>query len=433
MLASSSSPTSSYAAVLRTPHACRTFGAALSGRLSYGMLSLSGVLAVGHATGSYATAGTVMGAFWLTGVALSPARAALLDRYGIRRALPWLAGAYAVLLTGLALTCARSGAPGVLLLVVAMAAGALTPPLGPVMRTLWSELLPDRRLLRRAYSLDAVAEELLLVSGPLLVGALLRVTVPAVGLVTSATLALAGSLALVSSPPVRHRGRPMGPEVPPGPPAPANSTLPGTASSARWRPRLRGCPGTGAAIIVAAGLGMCLGSVELLVIAFADDRHRPETVAWVLAALSAGSVVGGLAHGAVPWRAATGPRLSLLAAALGVTLATAGLAPHLGALAVWTAAGGLFVAPALSTAYLLADESATAAARTRAGAWVNSAFNAGSAVATAATGWLLGRLPLPWCFPLAAAPAVLAAVVILSRSRSRSRSRRPAAPAAPAR
>lgn len=54
---SSSSVAPSYAAVLRTRYACRTFSAALLGRLSYGMVSLSLVLAIKEATGSYAVAG----------------------------------------------------------------------------------------------------------------------------------------------------------------------------------------------------------------------------------------------------------------------------------------------------------------------------------------------------------------------------------------
>ncbi|MFD5898809.1 hypothetical protein [Streptomyces sp. NPDC060366] len=51
---------SSYAAVLRTPHAASTFGAALLGRLSYGTLSLSLLLAVKDASGSLALAGTAL-------------------------------------------------------------------------------------------------------------------------------------------------------------------------------------------------------------------------------------------------------------------------------------------------------------------------------------------------------------------------------------
>jgi MFS family permease len=161
------------------------------------------------------------------------------------------------------------------------------------------------------------------------------------------------------------------------------------------------------------------------VLAFTENHHRPGAVAWALAALSTGSAIGGLFHGAVPWRASSGLRLSFLAAALGLILAATGLSPHPYVLIAWVGVGGLFVAPVLTTAYLLADESVSPAARTQAGAWVNTAFNAGSAGATAAVGWLVGRLPLSLCFALAATPAVIsAAATVLNRSH------RPAARAA---
>ncbi|MFF7438653.1 MFS transporter [Streptomyces sp. NPDC008122] len=397
------SPAPTYAAVLRTPHARRAFGAALLGRLSYGVAPLSLVLSVKDGTGSYTAAGTVMAVFGLTGVLLSPARAALVDRFGPRRALVPLAAGSAVLLVALAVATARPAPPLVALVALAAAAGALPPPLGPVSRALWSGMLTDRDLLRRAYSLDTVAEELLFVTGPLLVGLLVRYASAPVGLVVSAGLVLTGTLVLVTSPVVRGG---------------AVKQDPGTPEPAAGR---RGGPGAGLprAVAVAAGVGMCLGAVELLVIAFADAHHRPGAVPWAAAALSAGSAVGGLVYGAVPWRVPTAVRLSVLALGLGAVLAVAGLSPHPYALVGWVALGGLFVAPALTSAYLLADESVGEERRTRAGAWVNTAFNAGTTAATAGAGLLVGRLPLPLCFALAALPAVLAAVGTLVPARRR--------------
>ncbi|MGW9046579.1 MFS transporter [Streptomyces lydicus] len=400
--------------MLRTRYACRTFGAALLGRLSYGMVSLSLVLAIKEATDSYAVAGTVMALFGLTSVFLSPVRAGLVDRYGLRQALLPMAAAYALLLTGLAFATAWPGASGILLGILAVPAGACTPPLGPVMRTLWSDLVPDRRLLQRAYSLDTVAEELLFVTGPLLVGLLVQVAAPSVGLAASAALILIGSLALSSSRAVRGW---TGREKAPAEPTLSKGLVPGKRSSPLRRWLRHGDPGLRQAITVSAAVGMCLGAFDLLVIAFADEHRNPSMVAWVLAALSGGSAIGGLVYGTVPWRASSRLRLAFLAVALGLPLAIMGLSPHPYILIAWAAIGGLFVAPALTTAYLIADECADPASRTRAGAWVNTAFNAGSAGATAAIGLLVGRLPLPVCFALAAAPAVLSAATALHRPR----------------
>jgi MFS family permease len=416
-----SSPTAapSYAAVLRTPHACRTFGAALLGRLSYGVAPLSLVLAVKEATGSYAVAGGTMAVFGLTGVFLSPVRARLIDRYGPRRVLPLMASVYAVLLTVLAGATAWSGGSAVLLTVLSAAAGATTPPLGPVMRTLWSTLVPDRPLLQRAYSLDGVAEELLFVTGPLLVGVLMKVAAPSAGLAVSAVLVLAGALLLVASPAVDGWGvagqaaaEPEGPEESEGPEGSSQET------TSRAKSRLAGGgSGLRRAIAVTAGLGMGLGSLDLLVIAFAEEHQAAHTIPWIMAALSAGSAVGGLAYGAVSWRVSGRHRVSALALALGLVMAATGFAPHPYVLIAGAALGGLFVAPALTTAYLIADECAGPGARTTAGAWVNTAFNAGSSGSTAAVGLLVGHMPLPALFILAAAPVVLSAGATLIPSR----------------
>ncbi|MBD0424264.1 MFS transporter [Streptomyces sp. TRM S81-3] len=387
----------SYAAVLRVPHAHRTFMAALVGRLSYGTVSLALMLSLTRVTGSYAVAGTVMALFGATGVFLSPYRAALVDRHGPRRALLPMALLYAALLCALAVACLRPGVPAAVLGVTAALAGACTPPLGPTMRAVWAELLPDRDLLQRAYSLDGVAEELLFVSGPLLVGLVVGVAPPAVGIVLSALLVAVGTLAFVTSPAA-------------GALRPAGRKKDGAPTDGR------GGTGQGRAllqpVVVAAGVGVSVSAVDLLAVAFAGERGLGNgTAAWVLAALSAGSAVGGLLNGAVTWSSSARARLPFLAAGLGVCLAAAGLAPGAGTLAAALACAGLFVAPALTTAYLIADESAAPGFRTRVGAWCNTAVNAGMSAGAAAVGLLVERLPLPVCFALSGAVAVAAALV----------------------
>lgn len=115
----------SYATVLRTPGAARIFAAALTGRLSYGIVPLSLLLAVTGTTGSYARAGWVMAGFATATVVLSPVRAGLVDRFGPRRALPPMAAGYALVLLGLAAATWRPGVPFAVLLALAAAAGML--------------------------------------------------------------------------------------------------------------------------------------------------------------------------------------------------------------------------------------------------------------------------------------------------------------------
>lgn len=401
---SATSPRPSYAAVLRIPYARRTFAAVLVGRLSYGMVPIAVLLAVTRTTGSYAVAGTVMALFGATSVFLSPARAALVDRYGPRRALLPMASLYAVLLGTLAVASWRPGASGPVLGAVAVAAGACTPPLGPTMRTVWSELAADRGLLRRAYSLDGVAEELLFVSGPLVVGGVVQFAAPAAAVLMGAVLVVAGTFGFVTSPAVARM--------------PGRVPAPKEATGAR-KPRV--AAGIVPPVVAAGGVGLSLGALDLLVLAFAEQRgHGDDVVAWIFAALSAGSAVGGLLYGAVEWRSGARVRLSLLTAGLGFALVGAGLAPNLATLTGAIVCAGLFVAPALTTAYLVADESAPSGARTQAGAWVNTAVNAGISAGAATSGLLVAHLSPPLGFALAGATALLAASAVgMGRRRGR--------------
>ncbi|MEV6295626.1 MFS transporter [Streptomyces sp. NPDC051896] len=386
----------SYAAVLRLPHARRTFAAALTARLSYGTVSLAALLSVTRATGSYAVSGAVLSLFGAATVFLMPFRAALIDRYGARRALLPMSVLYGALLCVLAALTWRPGAPPPAVAAAAALAGACAPPLGPTMRAVWAALAPGPGMLARAYSLDGVAEELLYVSGPVLVGVLTGWVPPAAGILLSALLIVGGTCVFVTSPAM------------PGPRGAAPGTRRGSLS------------GLSAPVAVATGVGLALSAVELLVMAFATQRlYDTALVPWVLGALSAGSAVGGLVNGAVRWRAPARVRLCWFALSLGLVVAVAGLAPGLWTLAGVMGLAGAFIAPALTTAYLVVDETAPEGARTQAGAWVNTGVNAGSSAGAMVTGSLIGRVPLGVCFVLAGAVAVLPAAAVCRRRRVR--------------
>ncbi|WP_328750585.1 MFS transporter [Streptomyces sp. NBC_00285] len=391
----------SYARVLRIPHARRAFTTALLGRLSYGVVPLSVLLAVTRASGSYAVAGAVMALFGATVVVLAPARAALIDRYGPPRALVPMLAAYILLLALLTVAVWRPGAPPVLLGALTTLAGACVPPLGPTMRTVWGRLTEgDKALLQRAYSLDGVAEELLFVSGPLLVGVLVGVAAPVVGIVVGAALMVAGTAGFVRSPAVRA--------VPPA--GSSASSARGDRGGRRVLGRVR------RPVVAAAAVGLALGVLDLLVVVFAEaHRHGGASVAWVLAALSAGSAAGGMLNGAVDWRVPAPTRLALLTLGLGLALLGAGLAPGIGTLALVMAGAGFFVSPAVTTAYLIADDAVAPEARTRAGAWVNTAVNAGSTGGTAAAGALAGQLPVAVCFAVTGGVVAVTAVATMTK------------------
>ena len=108
--------------------------------------------------------------------------------------------------------------------------------------------------------------------------------------------------------------------------------------------------------------------------------------------------------GAVAWRISAQRRVALLATGLVVILIPAALSPNLLVLALPIGLAGVLVSPALATAYALTDSLASPRARTRAGNWVNSGYNAGASARAVLSGQLVGRIPLSACLPVLAAP-----------------------------
>jgi MFS family permease len=409
---------SPYGAVLRTPHACGAFVSSLAGRLCYGIVGLSLILTLTDGRHDYGFAGLVMALFGAAIVLASPFRAWMVDRHGPRRALPPMAVSFAAVLVAIAEIPVRSGVNDAAIAVLAAAAGACAPPLGVVMRSLWGALIDnDPQVLQTAYSLDGVAEELLYVTGPVIAGVILIVAAPAVGLLVSAGLAVAGTGLFLQSPALRRW------------PAPVAGPASGSAGAAS------GEAGAGRAILAIAlatgAIGLCLGGIGLVIVAFSQARHDLAAVAWIEAGLSAGSALGGLGYGAAAWRISAQHRLVLLVAGLAVIVIPAALSPDLLVLALLVGLAGVLVSPALSTAYVLTGTLASPQARNRAGNWVNSGYNAGSSAGTVVSGQLIGRIPLSACLPVLMAPALLALVPLL-RARLTPSAEQSAAPGGPA-
>ncbi|GAA1468320.1 MFS transporter [Nocardiopsis exhalans] len=402
-----------YRAVLRVTGVPRFLTPAMLGRLSYGMVSLALILAVVHTTGSYARVGLVMGLFGLTVAVLSPLRALLIDRHGLLRALLPMALLHASALLGLAAASWNPGAHLGSLVALASVAGACAPPLGPVTRSVWSHLITDRELLQRAYSLDTVTEELIFFTGPLLLGALMWVWPPSAGLALGAVLVVSGTVGLVTSAAARSMAAARTGTGSATEPAPKPD--PGGGRAHDPHPTARG--GFLSAVAISGAAGLTLGSAVLLNVAFAEQRGAVEAVVLVESAQTAGSALGGLAYGAVAWRTGTRTRLALLGLALGGGVAAAALVSGVPVLVALLFVIGVFGAPLLTTAYLLADESVAPGYRTRAGNWVNTAYNAGSTVGGAGVGLFLTVAPPSAGYPLIGAVLVLVAVTVLLTAR----------------
>jgi len=388
----------SYRAVLRVPHARPLVLAALVGRLSFGMGPLALVLVVQHASGSFARAGLVAATTALTSGLLAPVRGRLVDRYGQRRCLPWLATGYAAGLLGV-IGAAQVRTTGVLASVAAAGlAGAAAPPLAASMRVLWVSLVGRGAHLQTAYALDAALEEALFTIGPLLTGALAATFSPAAALATSAGLALAGTVGFIASPVSRtwHPTRP---------------------AQVGWAGALQAA-GLRTLVVSLAGVGAAVGIFDIGLVAAAQDVGAPAAGGVLLALMAAGSAVGGLWYGARTWRQPVERRFLWLLGLLALTCLPMAATRSLLQLGLLVGAAGLLLGPLASCANVLTAELAPTGTLTEAATWVTTASNVTAAAGIALAGILVDRAGVPWTLGSAWACTTAALLVSLTACRT---------------
>lgn len=118
----------SYSALLGLAPARRLVYALTAACLTFGMVPLAILLTVQQASGSYPDAGYSFAAFGLTVGVSAPFRGRLVDRRGMRRWLPVMAGGYAAALVVLGVLATASEATWALA-GIAGVAGICAPPL----------------------------------------------------------------------------------------------------------------------------------------------------------------------------------------------------------------------------------------------------------------------------------------------------------------
>jgi MFS family permease len=357
--------------VLGLPGLLRAFVPALMGRFSLAMVGLALLLAVQETTGSFAQAGFTAAAFGFANVIASPWRARAVDRWGQGIALSTMAAFHAAGLLGLAVIVTTGGAGSGWFIGLGTLIGLSAPPLGASMRVIWSSLTVPGDQRRKAFSLDAVSEDLLFVAGPVIITAVITTTSAGIGLVLTAVTALIGTAGMVLSRASCGLARTSGPLV-------------------RGDRPLRQ-PGFARVLLVLAGVGAVLGVVEIAAPAFAAGHGSVELSGWLLAAFAAGSALGGIAYGHLTPKMTLVKTLFVLCTGMGVLVSLVAWAPSVILLAGGLTLVGLFLGPSLITGYLLADHVVAESSRTEASAWINTTVNFGAAIASAIAGLVIDQ------------------------------------------
>ncbi|MET8539892.1 MFS transporter [Kitasatospora sp. NPDC004799] len=378
---------STYRAVLGSPHVARLLGGTLVGRLPTGMAPIAILLLVRAEHGPLALAGALGALYGLASALGQPLLGRLVDRHGQTHIL--VAATATASTAFLLLPCTGPARHPVLAAFTALVAGLATPPLEAGLRALWPVLLPDAGRQRTALSLDSSTQGLVFVAGPLLATGFAAGAGAATALVATAALGLLGTGLVVTARPSRAW-------------TPAEFT-----EAVHWTGPLR-VPGLRVLFAALIGTGVALGAVNVLAIGAAERHHAGWLVGVMPAALSLGSMLGGLAYGRHAWPGA--PTKHLVAASVGFAAGWLPLLPDPApAVAVLGAVlPGTFLAPLLTASFLTVDRLAPEGESTEAFAWLIACIGGGQAAGTALASLVAAIGPqLLALVPLAGAGAAL--------------------------
>ncbi len=385
-----------YGALLATPGARAPLILSTAGSMPIGMYGLAILLLAHDTTGSFASAGRVVGAFSLANAFGAVAQGRLMDRLGQTRVLRVVASGHLPALVLLVVAADAGGSVWILSLCAACG-GVTLPQLPASMRSLWNALVDDPEQRATAYALVAVVFEVAVVTAPVIVAGIVAVASPAVAVIAAAALG-AGSAAGFTATHASRRWR-------------------GTRHEAGWLGPLA-APGMRTVFAVLLAFGIAVGVVQVAVPAFAEARGSAATGGVLLAALSVGSLAGGLLYGSRTWPGRPPSRLAPLMLGLGGTFGLLAVANTQVALAALLVFSGLLVAPTTVVGSTLLDTVAPRGTATEAFAAMVMGIVAGTAAGNAVGGTIVESASYETAVLAAGAIAAAGAALALARRRT---------------
>jgi MFS family permease len=370
----------SYAELLRIPGVARLLFAQLVARFPGGMLSLGLLIHVEGIFHSYGIAGLVLASLSVGQAVAGPLTSRWMGAWGMRPVLILTSAVCAVALGVLAF--APLPVPG--FMVVALVCGLSYPPIQPAVRTVYPKVVTSRQL-TPLFSLDASAQEIIWVAGPVLVTFVATQISSTVGILLSLVFLVGGGTWFISSP---ELGRVRIPR------------------SKRRFGVVLARPSVLLITIVGILLVGSFAAIEAGVVSMFGDGSSES--GFVLAIFALASLAGGLAFGHLP----VGPWA--LARRLGVILAGSVLAIF--AVEFWSISGallvaGLCVAPALAVMFAAVSATVRFSDTAEAYGWVGTGQLLGAALGSAVAGFLIDAAGSTGGFLTAAALAAAAVLI----------------------
>ncbi|MFF4396158.1 MFS transporter [Streptomyces sp. NPDC001480] len=357
---------SPYRALFAVPGTKGFSAAGFLGRMPLSMMGIGVVTMISQLTGRYGLAGALSAAIALSAAAIGPQISRLVDQYGQRRVLrPATLGALAS--TAGLLLAAHLGWPDPVLFVCAAGIGCV-PSLGAMIRARWAALYRGTPQLHTAYSFESVVDEVCFIFGPIVSIGLSSAWFPEAGPLLAGCFLAAGVFWLTAQ-------RATEPE-------PHPRAHQGGGSALR-------SPGLRVLVATFVATGAIFGAVDVVTVAFADERGHKAAASVVLALYAAGSCAAGVVFGLLRFAGAPERRWLLGICAMAVSMIPLLLVGNLSLLAVALFVAGLSIAPTMITTMSLIEEHVPRAQLTEGMTWVSTGLAVGVALGSSAAGWVI--------------------------------------------
>jgi MFS family permease len=349
---------SSYIDLLKTPGVGRIIGAQLTARFPSGMLSLAYLLHVERVHDSYGAAGLVLAATSIGQAIAGPLTSRWMGVWGMRRVIVLTL----IVCTGAILSIALIPMSVPAYMIVGFIGGLSTPPIQPAVRTIYPKMVNSRQL-TPLFSLDASAQEIIWVAGPVITTFVaIQVSTQSAILLAGAFL-IAGGVWFIASPELGWVRIPR--------------------SKRSFGTVLKRPPVLLATITGFLLVGAC-AAVEAGVVAVFG--HGGPEAGIVLAVFALGSLVGGLSLGHLPigpWALAR----RMLVVFVGMALALVWL--DFWWLSIALLIAGIGIAPALAVIFAIVSSSVKFSDTAEAYGWVGTGQLIGAAIGSAIAGFLI--------------------------------------------
>ncbi|MGY0070188.1 MFS transporter [Streptomyces sp. QTS137] len=364
---------SPYLALFAAPGSKAFSAAGFIGRMPLSMMGIGVVTMVSQLTGRYGLAGALSATIALAAAVAGPQVSRLVDQYGQRRVLR-PATLLALAAAALLLFAAHYGWPDWVLFVACAGIGCV-PSLGAMIRARWAAVYRGTPHLHTAYSFESVVDEMCFIFGPIISIGLSTAWFPEAGPLLAACFLAVGVFWLTS----QHATEP----------APHPRGRPGDGRRGAGGGTALGSPGLRVLVATFAATGAIFGGVDVVTVAFAEERGHKAAASVVLAVYALGSCVAGLAFGLMRFAGAPERRWLLGVCAMAVSMIPLLLVGNLPFLAVALFVAGLSIAPTMITTMSLIEEHVPRAQLTEGMTWVSTGLAVGVALGSAASGWVI--------------------------------------------